>query len=283
MPQVAEYPYSAQDFFLTVAAEQNTFVADGSGKVGRVIHYKDGLETTLQRITPARAGELKADYERHMAEELKPHVPVPLHPGVLDRDVGYYALTPTYIFSVTRDGDQLYVQGTGRKKVPVFAYNDHEFFYTVAAAQLTFVATADGPATALILHQDGRDRRAVRVSADVVEQLQQRLDDERQPHVPTPVATHLLDDYTGRYADSAITMIIRRDRDHLSAQVAGFSEYAIYAYTEHDFFATTLPAQISFEKDATGKVKGLIRHEHGQDQTLARVDQRFVESALSAP
>jgi beta-lactamase regulating signal transducer with metallopeptidase domain len=271
-PQVAEYPYSEHDFFLTVSAEQNTFVADRSGKVDRVIHFKDGLATTLERITPARAGELKADYERHIAEELKPHVPVPIDPGMLDRDVGYYALTPTYIFSVTRDGDQLYVQGTGRNRFPVFPYNGHEFFYTVAAAQLTFVTTADGAATALILHQDGRDRRAERVSPDVVEQLQQRLDDERQPHMPTPVAAHMLDDYAGRYADSAITMIIRRERDHLSAQVAGYSEYAIFAYTERDFFATTLPAQISFVRDATGKVKGLIRHEHGEDQTLTRID-----------
>jgi hypothetical protein len=61
-------------------------------------------------------------------------------------------------------------------------------------------------------------------------------------------------------------MTIRRERDHLSAQVAGYSEYAIFAYTEHDFFATTLPAQISFVKDATGKVKGLVRHEHGENR-----------------
>jgi hypothetical protein len=271
-PRVAEYPYSEHDFFLTVSAEQNTFVADRSGKVDRVIHCKNDLATTLERITPARASELKADYERHIAEELKPHVPVPIVPSMLDRDVGYYALTPTYIFSVTRVGDQLYVQGTGRKTLPVFPYNDHEFFYTAAAAQLTFLAMADGPATALILHQDGRDRRAERVGADVAQQLQQRLDDERQPHMPTPIAAHMLDDYARRYADSAITMIIRRERDHLSAQVAGYSEYAIFAYTEHDFFATTLPAQISFVKDATGKVKGLMRHEHGEDQTLTRVD-----------
>jgi beta-lactamase regulating signal transducer with metallopeptidase domain len=271
-PRVAEYPYSEHDFFLTVSPEQNTFVADRSGKVDRVIHYKDGLATTLERITPARASELQADYERHITEELKPHVPVPIDTAMLDRDVGYYALTPTYIFSVTRDGDQLYAQGTGRNRFPVFPYSDHEFFYTVAAAQLTFIAAADGAVTALILHQDGRDRRAERVSTEVVEQLQQRLDEERQPHTPTPVAAHMLDDYAGRYADPAITMIIRHQRDHLSAQVAGYSEYAIFAYTERDFFATTLPAQISFVRDATGKVKSLIRHEHGVDQTLTRVD-----------
>jgi hypothetical protein len=271
-PRVAEYPYSEHDFFLTVAAELNTFVADRSGKVDRVIHYKNDLATTLERITPARASQLKAEYEQHIAEELKPRVPVSIDPGILDRDVGFYALTPTYIFSVTRVGDQLYVQGTGRKTFPVFAYNDHEFFYTAAAAQLTFLESADGPSTALILHQDGRDRRAERVGADVMQHLEQLLDDESQPHRPTPIASHLLDAYAGRYADPAVTMVIRRERDHLSAQVTGYSEYSIYAFTEHDFFATTLPAQVSFLKDTQGKVTGLIRHEHGKDQTLSRVD-----------
>jgi beta-lactamase regulating signal transducer with metallopeptidase domain len=272
MPRVAEYPYSDHDFFLTVAAEQNSFIADRSGHVDRVVHYRNGLATTLDRITPAEASALQADYERRHAEELKPHVPVAVDPAVLDRYVGYYRLTPAFLLSVTRDGDQLYAQGTGRNKVPVFAYNDHEFFYTVVAAQLTFVPASHGAVPALILHQDGRDRRADRVSADVAERLQLRLDEERQPHTPTTVAEQRLGDYAGRYASSTTTMIIRRENDHLLAQVAGFNEYSIYAYTDHDFFATTLPAQVSFVRDPAGKTTGLIRHEHGEDQTLIRID-----------
>ncbi|WP_158923565.1 M56 family metallopeptidase [Acidisphaera sp. S103] len=272
MPQVAEYPYADHDFFLTISAEQNTFVVDESGKVDHVIHYKNGLATTLERITPACASQLQADYEQRVAEELKPRTRVSVDPDTLDKDVGYYALTPTYIFSVTRAGDQLFVQGTDRKKFPVFAYSDHDFFYTVAAAQLTFLATEGRPATALVLHQDGRDRTAERVSAAVVQQLQQRLDDERKPHEPTTIAAPLLDDYVGRYTGPALTMIIGRDHDHLSAQVTGYNEYPIYAYTDHDFFATTLPAQISFVKDDTGQVTGLVRHEHGEDLTLNRIE-----------
>ena len=57
MPPVAEYPYSDHDFFLTISAEQNTFVVDQSGKVDHVIHYKNGLATTLERISPTRAGQ----------------------------------------------------------------------------------------------------------------------------------------------------------------------------------------------------------------------------------
>jgi hypothetical protein len=67
-------------------------------------------------------------------------------------------------------------------------------------------------------------------------------------------------------------MIIRQEQDHLSAQVMGYNEYSVYPYTASDFFATTLAAQVSFVKDTTGKVVSLVRHEHGQDQTLNRID-----------
>lgn len=269
-PQVAEYPYTAHDFFLTIAAEQNSFVADAAGVVDHVIHTKNGLATTLDRITPARAAQLQGEYEQRVAEELRPRTPVPLDPAALDDDVGDYALSPTYIFSVTRVGDQLFVQGTDRKAFPVFPYTAHDFFYTAAAAQLSFVGA--GPATSMILHQDGRDRTATRVGPEVVRQLQQRLEEERAPHAPSPVAGPLLDRYVGRYANPAITIAISRARDHLSAQVIGYNPYPIYAYSERDFFATSFPAQISFRVDEKGRVVGMVRHEHGEDQVLSKVE-----------
>jgi beta-lactamase regulating signal transducer with metallopeptidase domain len=271
-PRLAEYPYSEHDFFLTTSAEQNTFIADRNGKVDRVIHCQNGLETTLERITPVRASQLQAAYDRHITEELRPHTQLPITSDVLDKAVGFYALTSTYIFSITREGDQLFVQGTGQKKYPVFPYSDHDFFYTSAAAQLTFVSADGGQATMLILHQDGRDRTAQRVDAAMAQRLQQRLEDERRPHEPMAIAAPLLDLYAGRYAGSAATMIIRRERDHLSAQQVGYNDYPIYPFSDHDFFATTLPAQISFVRDDAGKITGLVRHEHGEDQILSRID-----------
>ena len=45
----------------------------------------------------------------------------------------------------------------------VFAYGERDFFYKVVDAQLTFGLGADGRATGVILHQNGRDVPGTRV------------------------------------------------------------------------------------------------------------------------
>jgi hypothetical protein len=54
--------------------------------------------------------------------------------------------------------------------------------------------------------------------------------------------------------------------------VIGYNPYPIYAYSERDFFATSFPAQISFRVDEKGRVVGMVRHEHGEDQVLSKVE-----------
>jgi len=269
--RVAEYPYSEHDFFLTTVAQQNTFVTEPSGRIVAVIHHNNGLDTRLERISPETAARLQATYDRRVAEELMPHTPVKLDAAVLEDYVGYYRLAPTYILTVTRDGDQLFVQGTDRKRFPVFPYSVRDFFYTAAAAQLTFITYNDRAATALMLHQNGRDRTAARVGADVAQQLARRLDEERAPYTRVSVDTKRLDRYVGRYTNQLVTMTIGRDGDHLVAWGIGQSSYRIYPYTDHDFFAAIFPTQISFVEDAQGRVTQLLRHEHGEDVALRRV------------
>ncbi|WP_158818776.1 M56 family metallopeptidase, partial [Methylocapsa sp. S129] len=135
---VAEYPYTEHDFFQAVAVEQDAFITDASGNVTRAIHRKYGLTTVFERITPEAAAQLEADFDRRVAEELTPHTPIKVDASVLDRYVGIYQLTSIYYFSITREGDQLFAQGTDQKKFAVYPYSDQDFFYTVVAAQLTF-------------------------------------------------------------------------------------------------------------------------------------------------
>jgi serine-type D-Ala-D-Ala carboxypeptidase/endopeptidase len=67
-------------------------------------------------------------------------------------------------------------------------------------------------------------------------------------------------------------MTISRQGDQMFAQVTGYGRYAIYPYTDHDFFATIRPAQLSFVTGHTGKAIQLIRHQFGTDAMLNRVD-----------
>ena len=55
------------------------------------------------------------------------------------------------------------VRVTGQDGYEVFPESDTRFFYSVVSAQITLELAPDGTASALVLHQNGGDRRAVRL------------------------------------------------------------------------------------------------------------------------
>jgi len=85
---------------------------------------------------------------------------VEVAPEVLRRYVGEYELTPALIFDVQLEGERLTVALTGQTRLPVYAESETKFFYNVVDAQITFEVDEEGVATALVLHQNGRDQRA---------------------------------------------------------------------------------------------------------------------------
>jgi CubicO group peptidase (beta-lactamase class C family) len=88
---------------------------------------------------------------------------VAIDPKVLDGLVGSYALAPTFMLTFTKEDGKFYTQATGQPKFEVFAKSNTEFFLKVVDAQLNFITGPDGKATAVILHQGGRDQEAKRV------------------------------------------------------------------------------------------------------------------------
>jgi CubicO group peptidase (beta-lactamase class C family) len=83
-------------------------------------------------------------------------------PSVYDAYVGQYQLAPTFILTVTREGDRLMTQATGQPQFEVFPESETKFFLKVVDAQITFVKDESGKVTHLILHQNGRDQKAVK-------------------------------------------------------------------------------------------------------------------------
>jgi D-alanyl-D-alanine-carboxypeptidase/D-alanyl-D-alanine-endopeptidase len=88
---------------------------------------------------------------------------VKVDPAILDRYPGRYALAPTFVITVTREGDHLYAQATAQPRFEIFAKDDHNFFYKVVDAQITFVVDATGRATSLVLHQNGANAPGNRI------------------------------------------------------------------------------------------------------------------------
>jgi D-alanyl-D-alanine-carboxypeptidase/D-alanyl-D-alanine-endopeptidase len=91
---------------------------------------------------------------------------------VLDRYVGHYELTPTLIFTITRDGEQLYAQLTGQPRAALYSKSDREFFYKVVEAQISFQTDDQGQTTGLVLHQNGLDQPAMRISDGEAKELE---------------------------------------------------------------------------------------------------------------
>jgi len=84
------------------------------------------------------------------------HKEITLDPKVLETYVGVYQLAPGVTFAITQEGARLFAQLTGQDKFEVYPETQHDFFYKVVDAQLTFEPGA------LVLHQNGRDQRAKR-------------------------------------------------------------------------------------------------------------------------
>jgi hypothetical protein len=97
-----------------------------------------------------------------------------VEPHPLDRYAGYYEFNPLRALAVTRTGDRLILQETGRLKFEVTANGDLAFVSADSGASVTFKSEAEGPATELALHEQGwtRMRRAVRVGAERAQEIE---------------------------------------------------------------------------------------------------------------
>jgi CubicO group peptidase (beta-lactamase class C family) len=79
--------------------------------------------------------------------------------------VGRYQLAPEIFVDVTETGGKLFVQLTGQPSYPVFFEGPHRVFWKVVAATADFEVDAQGKASAMVVHQGGRDLRAERAPA----------------------------------------------------------------------------------------------------------------------
>jgi D-alanyl-D-alanine-carboxypeptidase/D-alanyl-D-alanine-endopeptidase len=173
---------------------------------------------------------------------------------------------------VTRDRDHLWAKLTGQQTFEVHPYTERDFFYTIVAAQLSFVLGPDGKASAVVLHQNGKDQTAPRVDPSAAEAADAKRAEQSAPHTAIKIDPHLLDGYVGRYSNENLEITATREGDQLFMQVTGYGRYAVFPYTDHDFFATIKPIQITFTTDNTGKATQLVRHQNGKEDLLNRED-----------
>src|SRR6185369_15273314 len=193
------------------------------------------------------------------------HTEITLAPEKLDELVARYEISPQAAFTVTHPSNGLFVQLTGQNALPVYAYAPDQFFSKVVDAQFSFERGADGKIVALTLHQNGQNVRADRIGAD-------------GKSVAPPVAqlaltAQQLDAYVGKYQLAPqMVFTIARDGSQLNAQLTGQPSLPIYADKADHFFYKVVDAQLDFERDGTGKVRGLTLHQNGRDMKAPRAE-----------
>jgi CubicO group peptidase (beta-lactamase class C family) len=117
----------------------------------------------------AISSNVAADIGFHLVHQAYPLAKlrrqVAIDPAQLAAYVGSYAITPDFILAITRLDGRLFVTPTHQDTYELFPESATDFFLRVVDAQITFVRPSDGQdqAPALVLHQNGRDRRGKRV------------------------------------------------------------------------------------------------------------------------
>jgi CubicO group peptidase (beta-lactamase class C family) len=147
------FPESKTDFFARVVDAQILFKTDSQGRVNALVLRQLGRDQLAQRI----------DGQADPVNEWYGHREKKTDTAIYKNYAGRYQLTPTMIFTITLEGNQIFAQLTGQPKFEIFAESERDFFYKVVDAQITFESDGKEPATALILHQGGQNPRATRI------------------------------------------------------------------------------------------------------------------------
>jgi hypothetical protein len=84
---------------------------------------------------------------------------------------------------------------------------------------------------------------------------------------------HVFDSYVGHYAfPGNWIMTVYRENEHFWTQLQGQPPVEVFPEGQHDFFASVVDAQISFQVDAQGRASGLVLHQNGHDTSVPRID-----------
>ena len=140
----------------------------------------------LANVLPAPVEKIESDLAGLYLGGATGPTEVTLPPELLERYAGAYEITPAAILKVTREGNRLFAQGTNQQRFQIHATTEKEFFYKTIDVRLTFTTDDKGAVSGLVLHQNGRDQEAARVSDTQVAELEQALADRVKRQIATP-------------------------------------------------------------------------------------------------
>jgi CubicO group peptidase (beta-lactamase class C family) len=103
-------------------------------------------------------------YEMKGLSRTKVRKTIAVNTGVLETYTGKYQLNPNLILTVTRSGDQLFVQATHQPQVLLYPEAQNKFFLTVVDAELEFVKDEKDQVVKVKLFQNGQIQEATKIN-----------------------------------------------------------------------------------------------------------------------
>jgi serine-type D-Ala-D-Ala carboxypeptidase/endopeptidase len=142
------FPSAPNEFFARVGGISISFTRDPNNVVSSLVLHQNGDRTAPK----LRASELPPEPKEIRSDA-----------AALGDYVGKYRFS-FGILDVVLKRDNLEAQLTGQPAFPIFASARDKFFYKIVDAQLDFQRDAGGKIVAVVLHQNGRDMRAPRMT-----------------------------------------------------------------------------------------------------------------------
>ncbi len=181
------------------------------------------------------------------------------------RSVDFYSFGRNSIFAVFREGDDLFGQLSGQRKLRLAEDGDGSYSYSSSAGQITMAVGGDRQPSEPVLSHNGRSDRAARIAA---------LSSQSAEAGAGPP-----DSYAGWYELAPNRVLtITRDGDRMVAQETGRPKFELAAHGS-DAFSSRRDDLVVFLRDAQGAVAQALL----QDPVFgARLAPRVTEARARA-
>ena len=144
------------------------------------------ISSAAQSPAVAQAGASPTLNAERRSEQALPRNVVPYDPAHFDKYVGYYQLGPSMIFTIIRNGEHYFSRLTGQINVELFPESEKKFFATVVHAQISFKTDGQGQVAELVLHQNGLEQHAPRISETEAKRIEAALLDRVRANQASP-------------------------------------------------------------------------------------------------
>jgi CubicO group peptidase (beta-lactamase class C family) len=192
--------------------------------------------------------------------------PASIDPTFLADYVGAYQIGPDTYRLITRQGDSLFSQRTGGARRLIYSESKDRFFFDYEnSITLDFIRDSSDNVVEHRITQNGIATSATKLFGPLTDSLLEAAATES-------VRAVAFDALVGSYQLApGFVLEVRRRGTQFFCQATGQEENEIFARSQTEYFLNAVDAQLTFVKDQTGTITGLVLHQDGRDMPAVKI------------